>query len=390
MDTKAKEEMISAIADAKQASGEGCGLELGVVYEMMRRDPSYAWSWHCNLAMAYVDAGGDHTTGNKAAAAFMYALTGIDTSKFSEYGINPETKTPQMLIQEKDAVYRERNYLVATLARQFPSGIRNTEIEGWDPEWHGCVFIDLPSGQISYHYHDSERWMFQDLPPYEKPYDGHDKDTVHQRLRDASYVNNPPNNSSFPDIDNRRYVPRNVMVFVTRTPKGMSPELTAALKNIFETRIERLSGLISGADYHADHTGKFVAIPRLPDSVCIEFKEIYGQAIRTAFTAWSDDFVIGCTPQDLLDDQKDLGLELMFVEPDPTMTGVVQAWRLKGTYMPSTGLYEHNRSLDTVNGPVTCAVQLLGKFEVGPEHTAEARRLLQALNKSAGVHTEIC
>lgn len=402
MDTGTKKEMISAIADAKQESGEGCGLELGVVYEMMRRDPSYAWSWHCNLAMAYVDAGGDHTTGNKAAATFMRMLTGIDTSKLPEYAINPEIKTPQMLIQEKDAAYRERNYLVATLARQFPSGIRNTEIEGWDPEWHGCVFIDLPSGQISYHYHDSERWMFQDLPAYDKPYDGHDKEMVHQRLRDVFDTKNPCGTtvsqiglgvSGFADsfLKTAPYVPRNTMLFVTRIPKGMSPELAAALKNIFETRVERLTGLISGVDYHTDHTGKFVAIPRLPDSVYIEFKEIYGQAIRTAFTAWSDEFVIGCTPQDLLDDQKELGLELMIVEPDPTMTCVVQAWCLKGTHMPSTGIYEHSRDVNVVRSDsVTGSVQLLGKFEVGPEHTAEACRLLQALNSSAGVHTEIC
>ena len=83
---------------------------------------------------------------------------------------------------EKNEAYRQRNYLVAALARLYPSGVRPTNIEGWDPEWHGCVYIDLPTGQISYHYHDSQAHLFRDLPPYTKKWDGHDKNTVHERL----------------------------------------------------------------------------------------------------------------------------------------------------------------------------------------------------------------
>ena len=85
-------------------------------------------------------------------------------------------------LEEKDEAYRQRNYLVAGLSRMFPSGIRQTEIPGWDLEWQGCVFIDLPAGQISYHYHVSHAHLFEHLPRYEKPWDGHDKDTVHRRL----------------------------------------------------------------------------------------------------------------------------------------------------------------------------------------------------------------
>jgi len=83
---------------------------------------------------------------------------------------------------EKDEAYRQRNYLVATLARMFPSGVRNTDIPGWSDDWHGCCFIDLPSGQISYHFHDSHRHLFDGLPAYETPWDDHDKETVHARL----------------------------------------------------------------------------------------------------------------------------------------------------------------------------------------------------------------
>lgn len=83
---------------------------------------------------------------------------------------------------DKDQAYTERNHVVAALARLFPSGVRATDIPGWDSAWHGCVYIDLPSGQISYHFHDSHAHLFSELPPYERPWDGHDKDTVHARL----------------------------------------------------------------------------------------------------------------------------------------------------------------------------------------------------------------
>lgn len=88
--------------------------------------------------------------------------------------------------KDKDSAYYERNNLVAALARMFPSGIRRTDIPGWSNDWHGCCFIDLPTGQISYHYHDSHAHLFAGLPPYTTPWDGHDKDIVHKRLADLT------------------------------------------------------------------------------------------------------------------------------------------------------------------------------------------------------------
>jgi hypothetical protein len=85
-------------------------------------------------------------------------------------------------VAEKDEAYRQRNYLVAAIAKLFPSGIRKTDIPGWSDDWHGCCFIDLPSGQISYHFHDSHEHLFVGLPVYTTPWDGHDKETVHARL----------------------------------------------------------------------------------------------------------------------------------------------------------------------------------------------------------------
>ena len=56
-----------------------------VVKEAMQKDPEYAWSWHCNIAMASVDEGMDHERANKAAARFMHNCFGVDTSKSPQY-----------------------------------------------------------------------------------------------------------------------------------------------------------------------------------------------------------------------------------------------------------------------------------------------------------------
>ncbi len=85
--------------------------------------------------------------------------------------------------QRKDAAYLERNQVVALLARLFPSGIRKTAIEEWDEEWHGCVYIDLPTGQVSWHYHDSHAHLFADLPPYFEEYDGHTTEEKYKRVQ---------------------------------------------------------------------------------------------------------------------------------------------------------------------------------------------------------------
>lgn len=82
----------------------------------------------------------------------------------------------------KDGAYEERNRVVAALASCFPSGIARTTIEGWHAEWHGCVYIDLPTGQASWHYHDSQAHLFAHLPTYTKEWDGHTTEEKYERV----------------------------------------------------------------------------------------------------------------------------------------------------------------------------------------------------------------
>lgn len=84
----------------------------------------------------------------------------------------------------KDAAYWERNQLVALLSKLFPSGTKRTSIDGWSDDWHGCVYIDLPTGQASWHYHDSQAYLFEHLPPYAGEWDGHTTAKKYERIEE--------------------------------------------------------------------------------------------------------------------------------------------------------------------------------------------------------------
>jgi len=93
--------------------------------------------------------------------------------ELSAIGQQMEKAAPDEHQSQLDAVYLERNQVVAALAKAYPSGIAKTAIEGWDEAWHGCVYIDFPWGQASWHFHDRDAHLFTHLPPYKGEWDGH-------------------------------------------------------------------------------------------------------------------------------------------------------------------------------------------------------------------------
>jgi hypothetical protein len=89
----------------------------------------------------------------------------------------------------KDGAYRERDQLVAVLADQvMASGgvvglARHPESDtAWEDDWRNIVYMDTPRGQVSWHFHDSEMPLFEGLPPYTKPWDGHTTAEKYERL----------------------------------------------------------------------------------------------------------------------------------------------------------------------------------------------------------------
>jgi hypothetical protein len=84
--------------------------------------------------------------------------------------------------ESKNSAYSERNALVAILARMYPSELQTTDIPGWHPDWHNCVYIDTPQGQMSWHYLLRDAPLFAGLPRYEKEWEGHTTEEKYERL----------------------------------------------------------------------------------------------------------------------------------------------------------------------------------------------------------------
>ena len=98
--------------------------------------------------------------------------------------------------KERDVAYAERNRLVAALARLLvrlddkPAAYcgrawlaeHDPADASWDPEWRTIVFIEGPTGQLSWHLHDSDVPLFDGLPRGENTWDGHTTAEKYERV----------------------------------------------------------------------------------------------------------------------------------------------------------------------------------------------------------------
>ena len=89
----------------------------------------------------------------------------------------------EALEKAKNGAYSERNKLVAALSKIFPASLERHEGEVWEDDWRWVVFIDLPTGQVSWHLHDSELRQFDHLPnKCGRKWDGHTNEQKYERL----------------------------------------------------------------------------------------------------------------------------------------------------------------------------------------------------------------
>jgi hypothetical protein len=86
-----------AVAISSPPSPQAVADAFNTLKAALQADNSYAWSWHCNIAMAAVDEGFDHAGANEGAARFMSMCFGVDVKKFSEWATiaKPATTPPQ-------------------------------------------------------------------------------------------------------------------------------------------------------------------------------------------------------------------------------------------------------------------------------------------------------
>lgn len=138
-------------------------------------------------------------------------------------------------LQAKDAAYLERNRCVALLARMalvlgLRAGLARTDIDGWSPEWHGCVYIDLPTGQVSWHYHETDAHLFAGLPAYAAHWDGHNTPEKYRRVADAF-----PVGEQLPPVDAVPLQPGDMLL--VSTTRHLSKEQAMGLRDHIATQL---------------------------------------------------------------------------------------------------------------------------------------------------------
>lgn len=85
----------------------------------------------------------------------------------------------------KDTAYSERDRLVCALSKLFPSWLeRHPDLDtAWEDDWRWIVFVSFPTGQASWHIHDSEVSWFYHLERRDgNSWDGHSTAEKYARI----------------------------------------------------------------------------------------------------------------------------------------------------------------------------------------------------------------
>lgn len=87
--------------------------------------------------------------------------------------------------EAKDRAYAERDQLVCAISKVFPSWLeRHPDSDAtWENDWRWIVFVQMPTGQGSWHIHDSELGWFDHLERRDgNSWDGHTTTEKYARL----------------------------------------------------------------------------------------------------------------------------------------------------------------------------------------------------------------
>lgn len=99
----------------------------------------------------------------------------------------------EALDKQKNQAYAERNKVVAALARLVNANIWFKATVGiamhaesdtnWESDWRTILVIELPTGQLTWHFHDSEKYLLEGLAEIKDyKWDGHSTEEKYKRL----------------------------------------------------------------------------------------------------------------------------------------------------------------------------------------------------------------
>lgn len=180
-------------------------------------------------------------------------------------------------------------------------------------------------------------------------------------------------------IQDHRQFPRNLICNVVSLPENIKPELAAALHQIFELRSYSIGGL-SRSLRLSDDEGIYALHDESEGTVSFQVLELYGYSVFNVLKTFVTEHFVGKSIQD------DSKFELLFIEPDPTFTCVLNAWLLRdvrfciGQLVRIYGV----RDINMPQQPVTYDLSITGKHEQNQDFLMSyAQEQLDAINVKA-------
>jgi DNA-binding Xre family transcriptional regulator len=135
-------------------------------------------------------------------------------------------------------------------------------------------------------------------------------------------------------IHDSPYVPRDLMLFVTRYPSEMSQEERDMIRTLFETEALRFEGVVAGHEVAIDDKSKrFMPYNAALCNPSIDLREKFGKPVNALLESWFYNCINGRSREEIALD----GLDVIAIEPDQTLTRVLSAWHLRGIVPANTG-----------------------------------------------------
>lgn len=133
------------------------------------------------------------------------------------------------------------------------------------------------------------------------------------------------------------YARQNVMARLVSYPGWMSTELKNTLQSLVERRVTGIENLYSGLNTGFNSEGVLdVVSAQVNNQVIISWPEFAGKAVQKTLTHWAQEAVKARA----LDPACDVGIGVLFIEPDATHNAVVTAWWGAQLFPEETGILE--------------------------------------------------
>lgn len=190
-------------------------------------------------------------------------------------------------------------------------------------------------------------------------------------------------------VSNQQYVQHNLIPILVEAPRGFKllpngDSYVKTLRALVELHAISITGLNAGLTVETAETPVGGAGQRQQDptdvkmevsNLTMRFNEKYGMPVAAFFRSWINNLIMdenskfaniatyGTAPTDMLADM--YAMTMLFVEPDPTGTKVVQSWLGTNIYPLGTGAITGRRDITVAQETRTEDINFTGIFQYG-------------------------